>query len=389
MIAPAPYWRLSNFYLFYFGTLGALLPYWAVLLKDRGFTAGEIGELMALLVGTKIIAPNIWGWVADHTGWHMRLVRHGSLLAMLSFIAVFFVDDYWSMAGVMVVFSFFWNAVLPQFEAVTLNHLGDETHGYARIRLWGSVGFIVTVVVVGALLDIWGSRTLPWVLLALFAGIWLTSLPVKEVVGGEGIPASGSILGVLRRPEVIALLVVVFLLQASHSPYYIFYTLYLEAHGYSHSVIGPLWALGVVAEIGLFLLMGPLMARLGPRRLMLIALALTALRWVMIGAWPGSLVNLVLAQLLHAASFGVVHAVAIHLTHRFFRGRHQSRGQALYSSVSFGAGGAVGNLASGYLWDSAGPLTVYVVAAGMATLAMLVTAVGLYDRGGPSASTAA
>ncbi|MGB0720888.1 MAG: MFS transporter [Gammaproteobacteria bacterium] len=380
MSAPVPYWRLSNFYLLYFGTLGALLPYWAVLLKDRGFAANEIGELMALLVGTKIIAPNIWGWVADHTGWHMRLVRHGSLAAMLSFAAVFFVDGYWSMAAVMVVFSFFWNAVLPQFEAVTLNHLGSETHRYARIRLWGSVGFILTVVVAGALLDLWGAGTLPWVLLFLFAGIWLSSLPVSEVGDGPVAPVSGSILGVLRRPEVIALLVVVFLLQASHSPYYIFYTLYLEAHGYSHSVIGPLWALGVVAEIGLFLVMGPLMARLGARGLMVVALALTALRWLMIGAWPDSLLNLVIAQLLHAASFGVVHAVAIHLTHRFFRGRHQSRGQALYSSVSFGAGGAVGNLVSGYLWDSEGPFTVYAIAAGVATLAMLVAVISLHDR---------
>ena len=132
-----PYRRLSNFYFFYFGALGALLPYWAVLLSHRGFDAAQIGELMALLMGTKIIAPNIWGWIADRTGLHMPIVRLASLLCALGFLGVFVVDGYWATAAVMLLYSFFWNASLPQFEAVTLNHLGTNHTGYGAVRPWG------------------------------------------------------------------------------------------------------------------------------------------------------------------------------------------------------------------------------------------------------------
>ncbi|HEY0634723.1 MAG TPA: MFS transporter, partial [Gammaproteobacteria bacterium] len=105
-----PYWRLSTFYLFYFASLGALVPYWSLYLKHLGFTALEIGQLMALLMTTKIISPNIWGWIADHTGRPMAVVRLGSLLALVAFSLVFFVHDYWPLALVMVGYSFFWHA---------------------------------------------------------------------------------------------------------------------------------------------------------------------------------------------------------------------------------------------------------------------------------------
>ena len=139
------YWRLSGFYFFYFASLGTLIPYWGLYLKSLGFSVVEIGELVAIIMATKIIAPNIWGWIADHSGNRMRIVRIACLLAMLSFAGVFLVKGYWMLALVMSVFSFFWNAALPQFEATTLNHLGDETYRYSSVRLWGSIGFVVAV----------------------------------------------------------------------------------------------------------------------------------------------------------------------------------------------------------------------------------------------------
>jgi len=168
-----------------------------------------------------------------------------------------------------------------------------------------------------------------------------------------------------------------FLMQASHGPYYTFYTLYMEDHGYSRGLIGQLWALGVVAEISLFLLVPRFLPRLGAPRVLLASLALAALRWAIIGTQPEHLGIMLFAQLLHAASFGSFHAAAMHLVHRFFVGRHQGRGQALYSSLSFGAGGAVGSLASGYLWESAGGGNTYLVAAAVAGVAAVAVGVGL------------
>lgn len=368
-----PYWRLSGFYLFYFASLGALVPYWSLYLKSLGFSSLQIGQLMAILMATKIISPNIWGWIADHTGKRMSVVRWGSLLAVASFCGVFLATEYWPLAAVMLLFSFFWNAALPQFEATTLSHLGRESNRYSMIRLWGSIGFILTVAGLGPLLDWFGPSLLPPVLLALFIAIWASAISVPEGAGPAVNQQHESLLNILRRPEVLALLAVCFLMQASHGPYYTFYTIYMEGFGYSRGVIGQFWALGVVAEVVIFLMMSKLVQQFGLRTLMLSATVLTAIRWVLIGALPDSLGVMLFAQLLHAASFGVFHATAIALFHNFFIGRHQGRGQALYSSLSFGAGGAFGALYSGMAWDSLGAEPTYFIAAAQAALAAAIS----------------
>ncbi len=367
-----PYWRLSGFYLFYFASLGAMLPFWGPYLKARGFGPAEIGELMAVIMVSKLIAPNILGWIADHTGHRMPIVRLASLLSTLCFVGVFYAEGFWWLALVMMLFSFFWNASLPQFEAVTMSHLKDRIQHYSRIRLWGSIGFILTVGLLGMLLETQGVEVVPQAVLLLYIGIFLFSLIVPEKGAVHPAVAQGSIMQVLRRPEVLALLVVTFLMQASHSTYYAFYSIYMEEAGYSSSAIGELWALGVLAEVGIFLIMHRLLQRWGARRVLIASLVIAVMRWTLVGLAPENLPLVLLAQLMHAATFGTFHAAAIHLIHHYFVGRHQGRGQALYSSVSFGAGGAFGSLLSGYLWDGIGPAATYGVAAGYALLAVLV-----------------
>jgi PPP family 3-phenylpropionic acid transporter len=373
------YWRLSGFYLFYFASLGALIPYWGLYLKSLHFSVVEIGELVAIIMATKIVAPYIWGWIADRSGRRMHVVRIASLLATLAFAGVFVWQGYWWMALVLTVFSFFWNAALPQFEATTLNHLGNETDRYSSIRLWGSIGFIIAVAGLGALFDRAGTGSLPLVLVGLFACIWLASLLVPEKASGHLPMDHAPLRQVLREPAVFSLLVVCFLIQASHGPYYTFYSLYMSAHGYSESFIGQLWALGVLAEIVVFLRMHRWLPRYGARNLMLATAALTTLRWLLVAGFADREWVMVAAQTLHAASFGVYHAVSIHLVHRLFRGAHQGRGQALYSSISFGAGGAVGSLVAGYLWEGVGAEWMYVAAAATAVLAGAVTWRGIRD----------
>jgi len=358
-----PYWRLSSFYFFYFASLGALVPYWGLYLEALGFDAVAIGSLMAVLMATKIVAPNVWGWIADHHGHRMRIVRFASLAALIAFAGVFAVRGFWGLAAVMALYSFFWNASLPQFEAVTFNHLGRRAARYARIRVWGSVGFIVTVVGVGQWVDRAGPSVVVWAVLATFFGVWVASLLVPDREEEKGHEVQEPFLDVLRRREVAAFFVAVFLMQASHGPYYAFYTIYLQEWGYSKTVIGGLWGLGVLAEVTLFLFfMHRLLERFSTRRILLASLALAGLRWALIGWFPDQPSMMVLAQLLHAASFGSFHASAIHMIHHHFKGRHQGRGQALYASMSFGAGGAAGTFASGFVWAHWGDAVAYTLA---------------------------
>lgn len=373
------HWRLSSFYFFYFGSLGALAPYWTLYLDHLNFSAAAIGELIACMSLTRIISPNVWGWIADHTGRRVTIVRIGTALAAVGFAGTLFGTSYGWLAAVMMVFSFFWHAALPQFEAMTLNHLGEHVSRYSHIRLWGSIGFIVAVVSLGPLLDRFGVTLLPPVIVALMIGIWLASMVAPPDHARPPDRPHAPLREVLRRADVRALLVVCVLMQASHGPYYTFYSLYLEEYGYSRSEIGQLWALGVVAEIVVFLGLHRVSQRWRLRDLLWVSLALAALRWVLIGLFPNYVAVLMLAQGLHAASFGVYHAVAIQLVHRYFVGRNQGRGQALYSSLGFGAGGAIGSLYAGYLWQGAGATATFIVAGGLSLTAMLIALRWLRD----------
>jgi PPP family 3-phenylpropionic acid transporter len=365
-----PYWRLSSFYFFYFAALGVLVPYWGLYLKSLDFNAVAIGQLMAIPMATKFVAPFVWGWLGDHLGQRMAIVRLGALLTTLIFVAVFWLQGFWALGLAMLLFSFFWNAVLPQFEAVVLSYLGKAVARYAQIRVWGSIGFIVTVMVLGVAVDLYGPAAVLPVLLAIYALLWGASLLIADPASPPHPEEQPGILSVLRQPAVIAFLAACFLLQAGHGAYYGFYSIYMEALGYSKTLIGQLWAVGVVAEVLVFLVMHRLLQHLGARNVLMISLLLAALRWYLIGNFADSLLLLFLAQTLHAASFGTFHASAIHLVHHYFTGRHQGRGQALYSSLSFGFGGALGTVASGFLWESAGPTVVY-------NLSVVVSLLGL------------
>jgi len=369
--ASTPYWRLSGFYFFYFASLGALIPYWSLYLKSLDYSAQSIGVLMAIIPATKIFAPYLWGWVADHTRHPLTIIRLANMLAVVAFTGVFVDTGFIWLALVLLTFSFFWNSSLPLFEAMTLNHLGDDEHKYSVVRLWGSLGFIMMVVLLGEYFEMTSIDRAPIVMLVLLAGILLASLIVPECLSAQR-ESQVHIMHVIRQPVVLAFLLVCFLMLVSHGPYYTFYSIYLENHGYSRGMIGLLWAIGVMAEVIVFLMMHRLLLTINMRKLLLVSFVLTALRWLLIGFFVDNLSVLFFAQLFHAFSFGVFHAVSISLVHRFFTGSHQGRGQALYASLSFGAGGAAGSLLSGVLWDQIDHAYLFSLAALVAIIAFLV-----------------
>lgn len=371
--APAiPYTRLSLFYFVFFALTGTFMPYWTLYLQHLSFNAEQIGLMMGMVMATRIIAPNIWGYLADVTGERLRIVRFGALLSALCFVAVFFTQQFWWLTAVLVAYSFFQNAILAQFEAVTMGHLRSAPSEYSRIRLWGSVGFIVTVLGAGALLARVPTQTLPVMVMVLAVAIWVSSLLVPNVSTTRRRQAESSFVSLLMRPEVLAFFAVNFLNQLAHGPYYTFYSIYMEAQGHSRALIGVLWGLGVVAEVWIFTRMPHWLPRIGVRMVLLLSALLAALRWALIGLFPESLPVLVLAQLLHAASFGSSHAAGIAWVYARFGQGHQGQGQALYSATGFGLGGACGAWLSGVFWDDLGPLLTYGMAMATALLAAWV-----------------
>jgi MFS transporter, PPP family, 3-phenylpropionic acid transporter len=344
--------KLAFFYFVYFALLGLLAPYLGLYLEAEGFSAVEIAELSALMMATKIIAPNVWGAVADRYQNRMRLVRIGAFATLVGYLLFLRANGFWFYALAIVVFSFFWNAILPQFEVVTLHSLAEQRDRYSRIRLWGSLGFIVSVSGLGAWFDVFGLHWFPWLTLAVVAIIAAASLMAfSEPV--LALPEPGQASRFWRRcmtPAIRTFFLITFLLQCSHGAYYTYFSLYLAQLGYGEITIGALWSLGVLAEVVLFIYMHRWLGFSSVRTIMLWALSLTLLRWLLIAGFADSLLVLVFAQLLHALSFGAMHAVSIHFVHQMFAPEHQGRAQALYSSVGFGAGGAAGALCSGWLF---------------------------------------
>lgn len=366
------YWQLSAYYFFHFATLGILLPYFGLYLTSIGFSPLEIGTIFAISLGTKIVAPNLWAWISDRSDSYMLLVRGASLAAMFSLLALFIARSFAAIGLTMLVFSFFWNAILPQMEATTMNHLGERGGRYGRVRLWGSVGFIAAVSALGLLIERRDAGVVvPALLLASF-GIVVATMLVR-VEGSRKRSEGNERLGdLLRRPGVPVLFAAFLLMQASHAPYYSFFTLYLRQYQVQTDLIGLLWVVGVVAEVVLFIFSHRLLARFSLRSVFLFCFALTALRWLLIMTFPDVLPLVLFAQSLHAVSFGAYHAAAISWIHRSFSGAVQHRGQALYNSLSFGVGGAVGSYVSGLLWQQAGAASIWWFAIAAALLALVL-----------------
>lgn len=376
MTASLPYWRLSSFYFFYFALLGSAAPFLGLYFDHLGFSAERIGELVAIPMLMRCLAPNLWGWLGDVTGQRLAIVRIGALCTLLSFGLIFFGKSYAWLALVMALHAFFWHAVLPQFEVITLAHLRDQASRYSQIRLWGSIGFIAAVVGLGALFERLTLDIYPVAVMVVMVGIVIASVWVPNAAPEQrpDLAEQGGFLRQLRRPGVLAFFVCVGLMQVSHGPYYTFLSIHLETLGYSRSTIGLLWALGVVAEILIFLVMAALMARFSLRQVLMASFALAAIRWLLLGTLADHLSVLLIAQLMHAATFGSFHAAAIHFVQRSFGHRQQGQGQALYATLA-GVGGALGALYSGYSWASLGPFWTFAIASLAALAAAVIIAI--------------
>ncbi len=175
-----PYWRLSSFYFFYFCVVGALIPFWPVYLHALGYSSADVGIITSIILATRIIAPNFWGFLADKTQARLSIIRLGSFLAVLFFSLILYRQDYTWLLLSIICYTFFWHAVLPQFEVITLAYLDKQYQRYGQIRLWGSIGFIAAVLGLGLLFDFVSIVHLPLCILIFLILIWLSSLGLQN-----------------------------------------------------------------------------------------------------------------------------------------------------------------------------------------------------------------
>lgn len=370
--------KLAGFYFCYYAIVGTFLPYWSLYLEHENFSHFEIGLLSTIGILTRFVAPFVWGWLADRTGKRMLWIRLATFVEAGIWLTIFFISkNFQTIAIIMLIFSFFQNAILAQFEGVTLFWLGEKRQQlYGKVRKWGSIGFIAGVFIIGLIMQHVSISMLPILLLgiAIFAFIWSFSIAEPE-----NAPSAQQqlepILPILKRPVVASFLIIEFILLFSHAPFYSFYSNYLQQAGYNTAEIGFLWSTGVLAEIIMFAIANYFFQRFSWRSLIILCLLLTAVRWFMVGLFPQFFVLQFLAQCIHAFSFGLFHLIAMRIIFQNFSARQQGRGQALYGTM-WGLGVACGSVLAGRYWDILSGEIIFMLA-GLASLLGLFWVMGL------------
>jgi MFS transporter, PPP family, 3-phenylpropionic acid transporter len=351
--------RLAGFYCAHFIHGGLFMAYFPLWLAWRGFGAVEIAWVLALPQIMRMFAPAGWGVAADRTGALRGLVAVSCAGFVLGYAALPFAESFAAVAFVIGSSSLLSAGALPLVEAITLGALAAQPGRYGPIRLWGSVGFIAAVLAGGAWLEVGPVKALPGAMLAfaLAALVAAWSLP-----GGAARTHAASAPWRVDRPSV-ALLACGFCMAAAHGTLYAFFSLHLERSGYRATTIGVLWTLGVLAEIVVFIFLPQLFRRFSLSTLLGWSFACAVARFLALGWLADVPWVLVLAQLAHAATFGAFHAAAVAAVHRVFSQAAHARGQTLFSSVTYGAGGAAGALAAGALWEAGGPQLAFSASA--------------------------
>ncbi len=379
---------LANFYFWYFAFVGVFGTYFALYLQALGFAAAQIALLLSLQQFVRIASPFLWGWVADRLRRRLPVIRATLLLATMLFALLLLFDSYLPMLVISALMFTFWSAGLPLFEAIVIGAADGDAGRYARIRLWGSVGFIVAVLAAGSALDHLAVGSLVWIILGLLAASTASAYLVADRRAPlPAAAAAGPIWPILRQPPVTALFAACFLMMAAQSATFVFYSIYMVDSGHSKSAVGVLWSLGVIAEIGIFVSLPWLQARFTPFEMFSFSYGATVLRFMLVGWFPEWYGVQALAQTMHAFTFGTWHAAAMSMLHRLFPGQFATRGQALYTSFSFGLGGAVGGVGAGFAWGAVGPAWTFTLMAGLALAGGWVSwrwmrPIGSYHTGG-------
>ena len=374
-----PYGALS---FAYFASIGLFNPYAPLWFQSLGFSTLAIGTIASLQAWTRVVTPYGWSWLGDHWGRGTRrvdLLRIATAAILVASLGLLVFRDVVAVAVVVTLIFMANGAVVPLTEAVVAQRLatqqGLDVGRYGRVRMWGSIGFIVAVTLFGWLLQSTGIAALPGWLVLVFGLLALTAWRLPQTAGSAAVASAAapgrSVWQVLRRPEVAWFFAGIFFTVLAHTSLYVFLSLYLDALGYSKGAVGALWAVSVAVEIAFFWNQGRWFTRWTAHTWLIAAALVTVLRFGGMALLGGSWLLLVLAQSLHAITFAAHHAASISLIDRYFAGPLRGRGQALYSTLGYGLSGVIGGVAGGAISQRWGFEAVFAAAALVAAAATL------------------
>jgi len=339
-------------YFLYFGVMGVFLPFFNLYCYHLDFSGFQIGVLSGIRSVALVLFPLFWGLVADRFHARRAIYIGCNLVSSLVWAFLLFTSQFGAMVVIMALYGMFYAPIISFLEAFTMDALGADKKSYGRLRAYGSISFIMTVLVLGKLLDITGvgiivALILGGSLLQAAAAFKIPDVQIKKQRTGR------SDLRFFLRPRVLIFLTCAFLMLVSHGTYYGFYSIHLEKLGLDRTFIGLSWALASTAEILVMIKSDRLFARFSLERVLFFSFIVAAVRWLILytTASPGIIL---LSQVLHAITYGTFHMASILYIDRLTPAASKTVGQAVNNAVTYGLGLAVGFLFSGALYETLG-----------------------------------
>jgi len=350
---------ISSQYFIYFGVLGIFLPFFNLYCYNLGFSGLQIGILSGLRSVAMVIFPLIWGVLADRLNIRRPIYILCNFLSSAIWVMFLFTAEFWPMLIITAFYGMFYAPIISFLEAVTMDVLGAEKKGYGRIRAWGSISFIVMVLVLGKIIDLYSVDIILVLILAgslmlavISIGIPAIQAPKKDLLT----PVAGS----LMEKRVIVFLFCAFLMLVSHGAYYGFFSIHLANMGYGSTFIGITWALASTAEILVMIKSDKIFNRYSLENVLFFSFLVAAVRW-MILFFAHSPMLILLSQILHAVTYGTFHMASILYIDRLTPEKAKTLGQAVNNALTYGLGLMVGFFVNGYVYEITGSFTLFLM----------------------------
>lgn len=368
--------RIALYFAAVFLIYGVHITYFPLWLADRGLTPEQIGTLTALPIVLRAVLTPLIAAQADARGSHRAFVVVLSLASVGLALAVAASPSFPWLIVTVIPFSIAIVTVLPLVDTLAVSGVRGAGADYGRMRLWGSLTFLMATLAAGYLLDLYGARSIIWAILAATVATAAAALLLPNPAGnpalqsanaGDAAPpeaaaGSGYVRRLMTAPVFVLFILSVGATQSSHAAFYTFGALHLQGQGVSGTAFGALWATAILAETALFAWSAPFVARIGPVNLLMLGGFAAIARWLVMSIDP-PYAAIVVLQVLHALTYGATHLGAIHFIAAAVPTRGSGTAQALYSAIGNGMCTALATYAAGQVYPALQGSTYLVMGA--------------------------
>jgi PPP family 3-phenylpropionic acid transporter len=352
-------WVIGSQYFLYFGVMGIFLPYFNLYCYHIDFTGFQIGVLSAIRSVALILTPLIWGAMADRFRIRRPIFILCSFVSTTIWAFYLYTTDFWAMLIITVFYGIFYSPIISFLEAFTMDVLGTRKKSYGRVRGWGSIAFIITVIVLGKIIDLYSIEI---ILILIFFGSLaqaLISIKIPDIQIKKQTSFSSNAKALLKR-RVIIFLFCAFLMLVSHGTYYGFYSIHLENLGFGKTFIGISWALASIAEIIVMIKSDSLFKHYSIDNVLFFSFMVAVFRWLAM-SFVTSAAGILFLQLFHAVTYAMFHVSSILYIDSLTPDEAKTLGQSVNNAVTYGLGLMVGFFINGYLFETLGTFKLFMI----------------------------